>query len=749
MAFIQDLGDIQEDFNTARDPGNEADLANLSLTAGVEKNGWACGYEGDYGAASALLDRIARGGLDGTNLDDPFLIVAAAGNERALGRFNSGCSRDFAKIPPPACAKNPLHVGGVNSDGSAMTNFSSWGPCDDGRLKPTVVAPGCETGRVTNEPYIYSSACHADIDTVGALCSSNVLYAGSGYCGTSMATAAVSGTVSLLLQDWRDHLNLWLGPLPARLSPALIKAAVIHTARDLGLEGPDYRFGYGSVDARALIDLERAAGTGNGLGGPGLQVWGTGSVTQGQVQTYPITVPSGVGELKATLAWDDVEGSAIVGSQLVNDLDLTLIDPNGNVVQPWVLDKLHPEQPATAGANHVDNQEQVLVKDPAPGVWSVRVQGFAVPQGPQSYGLVYGAKPREIDAAGCSVLSHSTFETGNDGWTFANAAARVAAPPSGHGSWSARLTAGSNGIQEVKRIFDLTSLSQSAIDLSYAFHMTTTEILVPRFGTDFLQVEIREAGVPKAVIDFHDEAEKLGQWLPPARLDLSPWAGKMIEVVFRSEQDAVQSSDFFVDDVQVRACPRVVAQTQVTYTSSAAYDGHVVESTETSSQGGQAFPNGPTVAVGDTSTDQQVKGIVSFDTSGLPDNAVIVSAKLVLYRSGVLGASPFDTHNAAKVDVKTGSFNNFALLEPADFQALATSLGVSILSKAAANGDYSYATLPNAGLAAINKTGLTQLRVYFGKGDDDDSISDFLYFAAGENANPDLRPRLFVEYLMP
>jgi len=746
MAFIEDIGDIVQDFSTARNAFG-ADLANMSLTSNVESKLYPCGYEGDYGPSSVLLDQIVRGTHPA--VDDPMVIVGAAGNERALGRFNSGCSRDFAKIPPPGCAKNPIHVGAINSDGGAMTSFSSWGPCDDGRLKPTVVAPGCETGRVANETYIDSSACSASPDAVGAGCSDDHLYAGSGYCGTSSATAAVSGTVALLLEDWRQHLNLWLGPMPPRLSPAQVKAALIHTARDLGVEGPDYRFGYGSVDAQALIDLERATGTGNGLGGPGLQAWGTGSVSQGQVQTYLITVPSGIGELKATMAWDDYEAAAMAASQLVNDLDLTLIAPDSTVYRSWLLDKHNPEQPATTGINHLDNQEQVLVKNPAPGVWTVRVHGFAVPQGPQTYGLVYAAKPRTVDEAGCTALSHSSFETGNDGWTFANGALRVAAPPSGHGAWSARLTAGSNGIQEVKRMFDLTGFGQSAIDLSYAFHMTTTEILVPRFGTDFLQVEIREAGVPTAVIDFHDEAEKLGQWLPPARLDLSPWAGKVIEVVFRSAQDAVQSSDFFVDDVQLRACPKVAPQTKVTYTSNATYDGHVVESTETSSLGGQAFPNGPTVAVGDTSSDQHVKGVVSFDTSGLPDNAVIVSAKLVLYRSSVLGTNPFATHNTAWLDVKTGAFNNFTLLEPGDFQALATSLGVSILSNPAVNGDFSHATFPNAGLAAINKTGLTQLRLYFGKGDDDDAISDLLYFAAGENANPDLRPRLFVEYLLP
>ena len=51
-------------------------------------------------------------------------------------RGNGSCGTTYGTTPPPACAKNHMTVGALNSNNDTVTGFTSWGPCDDGRLKP-------------------------------------------------------------------------------------------------------------------------------------------------------------------------------------------------------------------------------------------------------------------------------------------------------------------------------------------------------------------------------------------------------------------------------------------------------------------------------------------------------------------------------------------------------------------------------------------------------------------------------------
>ncbi|MFL6196481.1 MAG: S8 family serine peptidase [Thermoanaerobaculia bacterium] len=738
--FWDNAGDLENDYALARN-SHEADLVNNSLNANVAFNGDPCSREGDYGVTSRLLDRIVRG--DDAKITGPMLMVWANGNER----WPETCGVNYHTTGEPACAKNPLQIGAIHSDGGAMTDFSSWGPCDDGRLKPTVVAPGCETGRVTGEKFILSAACGEFADDAGADCSSDTLYAGEDFCGTSMASPAVTGTLALLLQDWRAHQPFFLPSFgPLRMMPALVKAMVVHTARDLGVAGPDYRSGYGAVDAKALIDLER--GGASKLGAQGTSVWGTDTVTNRQVRSYTINVPAGVAELKATLAWDDVAAQTLAATALVNDLDLELVGPDNTVHQTWVLDPANPYMPATIGDNQIDNQEQAVVKNPQASAWTVRVTGAAVPQGPQSFGLVYTATPRQYDEAACAVTD-STFESGNDGWTLSNAV-RVAAPAPGHGAFSMQLVGANSTVSEVSRT--LTLPNRHRAEATFFLYVTTTEFLGTR-GNDTTIVEVRDAaGVNLAVLELHDGGDLTGVWMPQ-RVDLTPWAGMTIQLIFRARTNDKYPATFWIDDIQVKTCPPSTDLVQVSIASTGALDGYVKESSETSSVGGTAYSNNATLygqadfLLGDNDYDEQVKGFLSFDTSTLPDTATIVSARLVLNRSYMSGTNPFTTHGTCRVDIRTGGFNNNAALEPADFQAVATGLPASILSSPALNGDTAWATLNGEALTAVSKTGITQFRLYFSLGDNDDMSADVLYFTAGEDPTPRLRPRLEVTYL--
>jgi hypothetical protein len=186
-----------------------------------------------------------------------------------------------------------------------------------------------------------------------------------------MATPTVTGLSALLLQDYRSRF-------PGRPDPsnATLKTLLAHNAEDLGPAGPDYQTGYGLVKIQPTIDFMR-----------------TGSfyereLVHGDSQSVSICVSSGTERVEATLAWDDVPGTPNVEPALVNDLDVRVIDPRGRVHYPWTLDPEAPAAPATHDRpDRLNNIEQVVVDDPAPGIWRIEVTGHNVPVGPQTYSL--------------------------------------------------------------------------------------------------------------------------------------------------------------------------------------------------------------------------------------------------------------------------------------------------------------------------------------------------------------------------
>jgi carboxypeptidase T len=194
----------------------------------------------------------------------------------------------------------------------------------------------------------------------------------------------------------------------------------------------------------------------------------------------------------------------------------------------------------------------------------------------------------------------------------------------------------------------------------------------------------------------------------------------------------------------------VVPPTVVTLTSIAAQDGWVLESTETSNAGGSIDATAGTTSalrVGDATSDRQYKSVVSFATSAIPDGATILSATLRLRRGTLSGTSPFSTHGTCWVDVQPGTgFSGSTALQTGDFQATATAVQATSLGNAASNGSWSEGSLNAAGLAALDKTGTTQLRVYFNLDDNDDGGNDYIGYYSGNNSTAANRPQLVVTY---
>jgi hypothetical protein len=187
--------------------------------------------------------------------------------------------------------------------------------------------------------------------------------------------------------------------------------------------------------------------------------------------------------------------------------------------------------------------------------------------------------------------------------------------------------------------------------------------------------------------------------------------------------------------------------TSVAFKSAGGYDGWVLESGENSNAGGALDRNASTFNVGDDQRDRQYKGMLSFDTSSLPDNAMIVSVQLKVRRQGVVGTDPFTTHGALLMEIRNGSFNNSPVLQNADFSA-AVSPGAVRDPFASLTYSWYAVQLSKANLRLINKGGVTQFRLLFSKDDNDDRGADVMKFFSGNSVDAN-KPELIVMYYAP
>jgi len=337
--FYNNPGDISNRYKSAIED-YQAQVANNSIGSNVAMNGYDCDWEGDYEQSAALIDEIVAG------LYGPVIVVWANGNERGASR----CGRSYGTVPPPCPAKNTIAVGAVIAEDANMTTFSSWGPTDDGRMRPDVVAPGdSKAGGI-------KSCLHFSMYMRMA--------------GTSMASPVTTGAVSLALEMWNREIG------PPDPPANLMKALIIHGAKDLGAPGPDYAFGYGLVQIPNTLNLILA------------RAYLEFTLDQGELFSRKFRV-SGLEPFKVTLAWTDPPGPLLSGKDLVNDLDLSVATPSGAEKLPFVLDPANPDVVAMTGTNNTDPVEQVLIEDAAEGIYEVKVFGTAVPEGPQQAAIVF------------------------------------------------------------------------------------------------------------------------------------------------------------------------------------------------------------------------------------------------------------------------------------------------------------------------------------------------------------------------
>jgi bacillopeptidase F len=185
---------------------------------------------------------------------------------------------------------------------------------------------------------------------------------------------------------------------------------------------------------------------------------------------------------------------------------------------------------------------------------------------------------------------------------------------------------------------------------------------------------------------------------------------------------------------------------EMTLASQKGFDGWVRESSENSRVGG-TFRKDMDFYVGDDKRNLQYKTILSFDTSSIPRNAVITSAKLFLRRKGIAGANPFGSLKSCLVDVMETKTSTLTL-QNSDFQSPAGCKGATAMTSPAKNGSQSTGFFSDTGLKAINKGGITQLRVYFSKPTNNNNAQNMMVFW-GDSGTTDQRPKLLITYMLP
>lgn len=265
-------------------------------------------------------------------------------------------------------AKNIILVGAINPIGGdnryevpsdvVATWFTSFGPTDDGRIKPDVTAIGSG---------VLSAGANSDTHYL-----SNA--------GTSFSSPAATG-VGVLIQQVKNEAD------GGYLRSDMMKALLTHTAFESGTAlGPDYRFGYGLINAfgaaETILNINENSIT-NDL-----------SLNNGGTYTLDV-VALGDEPLKVSIAWLDPAGTPLPElvlndrtPMLVNDLDVRVTN-GGTTYFPWKLNPDTPSAAATQADNVVDNVEQVFIESPVAGqTYTVTVNHKGTLASAQNFALV-------------------------------------------------------------------------------------------------------------------------------------------------------------------------------------------------------------------------------------------------------------------------------------------------------------------------------------------------------------------------
>ena len=332
--------------------------------ARVHSNSWGTPNMGSY--TSKALD------VDEYMLENPeFLFVVAAGNDGRTG---------FTSVHSPGVSKNALTVGAGAVDHDYLTSFSSMGYNYDNRMiKPNIITPGTNLMSAGVRQLTQTDSCNVQQSS-----------------GTSMATP-LAAAAAILIKQYFENASFWASSCDdsyrscpsvstsGAVSGALIKAAIIHSGQ--GMEGyqasstslvksfpfgspPDKYQGWGQVLLTNVLPLE-------GVADFDLYVADGEQVESFTEIRYRVVVEGSDVPLRATLVWIDPANVMWAAKNLLNDLDLQVISPLGNVSYGNNIkgDEFNPV-------------ERVVLDTPMIGVYEVSVTAKQLVGATQSYAIV-------------------------------------------------------------------------------------------------------------------------------------------------------------------------------------------------------------------------------------------------------------------------------------------------------------------------------------------------------------------------
>lgn len=298
----------------------------------VQNHSYGTAIQSYYGVEAAAYDVSAR--------NNPALLHVFSSGNAGMQTPADGSYAGLAGMANLTgnfkMAKNIITVGAIDSFYN-VSPLSSKGPAYDGRLKPELVAFGED--------------------------------------GSSGAAAMVSGSALLVQQAYK----IGQGRLP---SSAVVKAVLLNSADDVGMQGIDYSSGYGSLNTykalKTVVENRIKEDT----------------VSGSSATRFSVPVPSGAGALKLTLTWTDPAAAPNAPRALVNDLDLVLKhEPSGEQWQPWVLstagqpDSL--QKSARRSRDTLNNVEQITIERPAAGNFTVEIRGARLQTPSQPFAVAY------------------------------------------------------------------------------------------------------------------------------------------------------------------------------------------------------------------------------------------------------------------------------------------------------------------------------------------------------------------------
>ena len=304
--------------------------------------------------------------INSTNQIASAFTIDSSGNRQKTNQafpadnFDNG---GFDTIEGKALSKNVITIGAIHDidpdlvqKNLSIANFSSWGPTDDGRIKPDLVANGV---RLLSTEF--------EQDSQGT----NLNNKYTTKSGTSMATPTASGIGVLIEEVFNNSVD-------RELFADEMKALLIHTAKN-NFNGPSYKTGWGTIQADIAADI--AAGNSGSLSRHSIQA--------GSNITIKATCEGDCGNaenrIRVTIVWIDQEGSPNTGfiddstPALVNDLDLSLNPPSDKEHLAWALDPTQPDNKGERTGNSLDNIEVVDVfeDENEQGVWEINITSKA------------------------------------------------------------------------------------------------------------------------------------------------------------------------------------------------------------------------------------------------------------------------------------------------------------------------------------------------------------------------------------